>query len=59
MPEFATVPDGEGQPESLPAMGFLDHLEELRTRIVYSIIAVAVGFCACWWSLFCRNRYLV
>jgi len=29
-------------------MGFLDHLEELRRRILYSIIAVAVGFFACW-----------
>ena len=29
-------------------MGFLDHLEELRKRIVYSIIAIAVGFFACW-----------
>ncbi len=49
MPEFATAgSDGERQPESLPAMGFLDHLEELRKRIVYSIIAVAVGFGVCW-----------
>src|SRR5271155_2166062 len=51
MPEFATASDGEGQPESLPAMGFLDHLEELRKRIVYSIIAVAVGFFICWWKV--------
>jgi sec-independent protein translocase protein TatC len=29
-------------------MGFLDHLEELRKRIVYSVIAVAIGFFACW-----------
>jgi sec-independent protein translocase protein TatC len=29
-------------------MGFLDHLEELRKRLVYSIIAVAIGFFACW-----------
>src|SRR6204780_2336510 len=48
MPEFATASGGEGKPESLPAMGFLDHLEELRKRIVYSIIAVAVGFGVCW-----------
>ena len=32
----------------MPTMGFLDHLEELRKRIVYSIIAIAVGFFACW-----------
>ena len=29
-------------------MGFLEHLEELRRRIIYSLIAVAVGFFACW-----------
>ena len=32
-------------------MGFLDHLEELRKRIIYSIISVAVGFCICWWNV--------
>ena len=34
--------------ESMPTMGFLDHLEELRKRIVYSIVAVAVGTGLCW-----------
>jgi len=34
----------------MAAMGFLDHLEELRKRIVYSIIAIVVGFFACWFS---------
>jgi len=32
----------------MPTMGFLDHLEELRRRIIYSIIAVAIGFFFCW-----------
>ena len=36
-------PDAE-----LPKMSFLDHLEELRKRLVVSFIAVAVGFLACW-----------
>jgi len=37
-----------GEKESMPTMGFLDHLEELRKRIVYSISAVAVGAGVCW-----------
>jgi sec-independent protein translocase protein TatC len=32
----------------MPTMGFLDHLEELRKRIVYSIVAVAVGTGLSW-----------
>jgi sec-independent protein translocase protein TatC len=39
----------ESTPEDeLPKMTFLDHLEELRKRLVVSLIAVAVGFFACW-----------
>ncbi len=34
--------------EELPKMTFLDHLEELRKRLVISFIAVAAGFLACW-----------
>src|SRR5690242_19115675 len=52
MPDvLAEAPPGEREPESLPAMGFLDHLEELRRRIIYSAAAVAVGFFACWWKV--------
>ncbi len=29
-------------------MSFLDHLEELRTRIIRSLIAVAITFVVCW-----------
>ena len=32
----------------LPKMTFLDHLEELRRRLMISLIAVAVAFLACW-----------
>ena len=36
-------------PESdLPKMSFLDHLEELRKRLLVSMIAIAIGFLACW-----------
>src|SRR4030081_159247 len=49
MPEMmAEAPPDERDPEGLPAMGFLDHLEELRKRLIYCIISVVVGFFACW-----------
>ncbi len=41
----------EPKRDAMPTMGFLDHLEELRRRLVYSIAAVAVGFFACWWKV--------
>jgi sec-independent protein translocase protein TatC len=30
-------------------MSFLDHLEELRKRLINSLIAIAVAFGVCWW----------
>lgn len=47
MPETAAEAPGQAK-ETMPAMSFLEHLEELRRRIIYSIIAVAIGFLACW-----------
>ena len=51
MPEIAEAPPVGNEKDSMPTMGFLDHLEELRKRIVYSIISVAVGFGICWWKV--------
>jgi sec-independent protein translocase protein TatC len=48
MPELAEAPAAPDEKEAMPTMGFLDHLEELRKRIVYSIISVALGSVACW-----------
>lgn len=36
--------------EQLQAMSFLEHLEELRRRIIYSVLFVLAGFMACWWK---------
>src|SRR2546428_9302349 len=40
---------GSTEPEhDLPKMTFLEHLEELRKRLIVSIIALGVAFLACW-----------
>ncbi|HEV7240191.1 MAG TPA: twin-arginine translocase subunit TatC [Thermoanaerobaculia bacterium] len=44
-----TMEEPIADPEAeLPKMSFLDHLEELRKRLLVSFIAAAVGFLACW-----------
>jgi sec-independent protein translocase protein TatC len=49
MPEVAASrPLNSSAKDEMPTMGFLEHLEELRKRIIYSIIAIAAGFFACW-----------
>ena len=34
--------------EEMTGMSFLEHLEELRRRIIYSFLYVVAGFCVCW-----------
>jgi sec-independent protein translocase protein TatC len=36
--------------QELPKMSLLQHLEELRKRIIVSVLAVIGGFLACWWK---------
>lgn len=36
--------------DDLTRMTFLEHLEELRRRLVYSSLAVAAGFFVAWWK---------
>ena len=44
-----TTTESFDDPErNLEKMSFLDHLEELRKRLVVSFIAIAVGFLLCW-----------
>ncbi len=51
MPEAAaSSPVNDSADEQMPTMGFLDHLEELRKRIVYSAVAVVLCFFGCWFG---------
>ena len=38
----------EPEQEELPRMSLLEHLEELRTRIIRSFLAVTIAFFGCW-----------
>lgn len=42
---MADEPEDE---HNLPKMSFLEHLEELRKRLLYSFIAIGVAFGVCW-----------
>src|SRR5437016_2414961 len=45
-----TPPTEEEQQEIQGHMSFLDHLEELRKRIIHSLIGVGVALCISWWA---------
>src|SRR2546428_4327935 len=42
------TPSAEEPERELPKMTFLEHLEELRKRLIVSIVALGVAFLACW-----------
>lgn len=46
--DTAELAGGDERDTDLPKMGFLDHLEELRKRLVWSFVAVFVCFLVCW-----------
>ena len=46
-------------PGSQAEMPFLDHLEELRWRIIWSLVALAVGFGIAFWLLTRFDLFLV
>ena len=41
-------PDGEETERELTKMSFLEHLEELRKRLMWSFIYLGIGFGLCW-----------
>ncbi|MGE5235937.1 MAG: twin-arginine translocase subunit TatC [Acidobacteriota bacterium] len=40
---------GDEREDELPRMTLLEHLEELRRRIMWSLLAITVGFLSCWY----------
>jgi len=51
MPEAAASPAvNNSEKEEMRSMGFLEHLEELRRRIIHSVIAVVICFFGCWFA---------
>jgi sec-independent protein translocase protein TatC len=49
MPETPTLEPPAAEEERMPSMSFLEHLEELRTRIFHALVAIAIGMGLCWW----------
>lgn len=49
MAEIESPTQSEGQRTGLLSMGFLEHLEELRKRILWSIYSIIVGFGVCYY----------
>lgn len=47
-PETIESPESPDPESTLPKMSFLEHLEELRKRLLYSILAITAGFLICW-----------
>ena len=45
---FAPTTECEDPERELQKMSFLEHLEELRKRLLFSFIAIAAGFAVCW-----------
>ena len=47
LPGSPPEPPPEGE-EQLPRMGFFEHLDEFRKRLVVSLVAIFVAFLVCW-----------
>jgi len=46
--DFEPAAHTEDPERGLQKMSFLEHLEELRKRLLFSFIAIGVGFAVCW-----------
>jgi sec-independent protein translocase protein TatC len=48
MADFGIQPALQRRADELGSMSFLEHLEELRRRIIWSLVGIAAGFGLCW-----------
>ncbi|MGZ8853337.1 MAG: twin-arginine translocase subunit TatC [Thermoanaerobaculia bacterium] len=49
--DYESARQAEDPERDLQKMSFLEHLEELRKRLLFTFIAIGVGFAVCWhWS---------
>src|SRR5512146_1654217 len=47
-PSAEFTADHQEDDQTLPKMSFLEHLEELRKRLLYSFVSIGVAFAVCW-----------
>src|SRR5437899_1765962 len=47
-PPAGDSPEVASREELLQGMSFLQHLEELRKRLIWSLLGIALGFGVCW-----------
>lgn len=55
----STPPEDKSSPKSDKPMGLMDHLNELRWRLVKAALATAVGFAVCWFFVDDLFNFLV
>src|SRR6202035_4520851 len=48
--------EGDGEEGGMLRMSFLEHLEELRSRIIRMLAGLGIAFVACMW--FCNDLWL-
>jgi Tat protein translocase TatC len=48
MASAAITTGQKNAPPAIDSMSFLEHLEELRRRVVYAFLYVVAGLCVCW-----------
>jgi len=56
--ELQPIPEQGEEHRGLASMSFLEHLEELRRRIIFALLFVGAGFGLCWYKADVIYRYM-